>query len=46
MAAELNPAYFLDGAAYCKAAELEASMPTLFDLDEIDAMQTNMQEAA
>jgi DNA modification methylase len=32
---ELNPAYFTDGAAYCKAAEMEASMPTLFDLDKL-----------
>ena len=29
---ELNPAYFLDGAAYCKQAEMEASTPDLFDL--------------
>jgi hypothetical protein len=28
---ELNPAYFLDGAAYCKAAEEQAAIPTLFD---------------
>lgn len=28
---ELNPAYFLDGAAYCAAAEREMSMPGLFD---------------
>jgi hypothetical protein len=33
-AAELNPAYFLDGAAYCKAMEQEVSMPSLFDLVE------------
>lgn len=32
-AAELNPGYFFDGAAYCKAMELEAGMPTLFDLE-------------
>jgi len=38
-AAELNPAYFLDGAAYCKAAEREMSMPTLFDLDALDQEQ-------
>ncbi|WP_375592264.1 DNA methyltransferase [Chitiniphilus eburneus] len=31
-ASELNHAYFLDGAGYCAAAEMEASMPTLFDL--------------
>ncbi|MFT3992422.1 MAG: DNA methyltransferase [Luteolibacter sp.] len=30
---ELNPAYFLDGAAYCKAAEEEMAMPELFDLE-------------
>lgn len=34
-AAELNPAYFLDGAAYCKQAELEMATPTLFDLEEV-----------
>jgi len=28
---ELNPAYFRDGLHYLKAAELEVSMPTLFD---------------
>jgi DNA modification methylase len=30
-ACELNPAYFVDGAGYCKAAEREMSMPGLFD---------------
>lgn len=30
-AAELNPAYFFDGAAYCKQAEQEMSTPSLFD---------------
>lgn len=34
---ELNPAYFLDGAAYCKAAEQEMSMPSLFDFTELEA---------
>ena len=34
---ELNPAYFLDGAAYCKAAEQEMSMPSLFDFAELEA---------
>ncbi|MGL4574987.1 MAG: DNA methyltransferase [Burkholderiaceae bacterium] len=29
---ELNPAYFTDGAAYCKAAEDEVMMPSLFDV--------------
>lgn len=28
---ELNPGYFVDGAAYCKAAEQKINMPTLFD---------------
>ncbi|CAN7642650.1 DNA methylase N-4 [Paraburkholderia terricola] len=36
-AAELNPAYFLDGAAYCKLAEQEMSTPTLFDEFEQEA---------
>jgi len=35
---ELSPAYFLDGAAYCKAAEREMSMPTLFDFEELEAV--------
>lgn len=30
-AAELNQGYFFDGAAYCKAMELELSTPSLFD---------------
>lgn len=29
---ELNHSYFLDGAAYCKAAENNVDMPQLFDL--------------
>lgn len=32
MAFELNSQYFLDGAAYCKAAEENIQMPTLFDV--------------
>jgi DNA modification methylase len=30
---ELNPRYFADAVNYCRAAEREASVPTLFDLD-------------
>lgn len=29
---ELKHSYFLDGAAYCKAAEQKVNMPTLFDI--------------
>lgn len=29
---ELSKPYFLDGAAYCRAAEEEVSTPSLFDL--------------
>lgn len=29
---ELNPSYFLDGATYCKAADENVNMPSLFDL--------------
>lgn len=29
---ELNSAYFYDGASYCKAAEVEVTTPTLFDI--------------
>lgn len=28
---ELNPGYFLDGASYCKAAEMKMKTPSLFD---------------
>jgi hypothetical protein len=35
---ELNPSYFLDGAHYCKAAELQVNTPTLFDT--IEDLQT------
>lgn len=31
---ELSPAYFLDGVAYCEAAEREMTMPSLFDVLE------------
>ena len=31
VAFELNPSYFVDGATYCKAAELKQGIPTLFD---------------
>jgi DNA modification methylase len=31
---ELSTPYFLDGAAYCKAAEQRMAMPSLFDLTE------------
>lgn len=31
---ELSPSYFLDGAAYCKAAAQQVAMPSLFDLVE------------
>jgi DNA modification methylase len=34
MACELSPRYFLDGAGYCKAAEDEVLMPSLFDFME------------
>jgi hypothetical protein len=34
---ELNPAYFLDSVSYLQAAEAEVSMPSLFDLVEIEA---------
>lgn len=35
-AVELNPQYFLDGAQYCKAAEMNVEMPSLFDLDLLE----------
>lgn len=39
MASELNPAYFVDQVHYCKAMEREVSMPTLFDMERLDAEQ-------
>jgi DNA modification methylase len=35
---ELNSAYFKDQVHYLQAAEREASMPTLFDFEEIEEM--------
>lgn len=32
---ELNTEYFFDSTHYLKAAEMEASMPTLFDMEEV-----------
>lgn len=32
LAFELNYNYFLDGASYCKSAEMKAKLPTLFDI--------------
>jgi DNA modification methylase len=43
-AVELNPAYYLDMAAYCAAASRERSMPGLFDVLQVAANQ--MDEAA
>jgi DNA modification methylase len=43
---ELSPQYFLDGAAYCKAAEQEVSMPTLFDLIEEKKRELNQTAVA
>lgn len=34
---ELNPAYFTDGVAYCRAAAEEMAMPALFDLEACGA---------
>lgn len=34
---ELNPQYFLDGVSYCRGAEQNVNMPTLFDLIESEA---------
>lgn len=34
---ELNPRYFIDGASYCRAAEQNVNMPTLFDFEKITA---------
>lgn len=34
-AVELNPQYFFDGAAYCRSAEANVDIPSLFDLVEV-----------
>lgn len=34
---ELNPTYFIDGASYCKAADVKHLMPNLFDITETAA---------
>lgn len=36
---ELNPAYYMDAAAYCAAAVREQSMPDLFDVLEAEPME-------
>lgn len=36
-AAELNPAYYVDGLRYLKAMELEVSSPTLFAMEDLEA---------
>lgn len=42
---ELNPAYFADQVHYCRAMEREVSMPTLFDLEAVDAEQPAREAA-
>lgn len=41
---ELNHRYFLDGASYCRGAEHNVNMPTLFDMIELEQEQ-ELQEA-
>lgn len=36
---ELNPDYFADGSAYCRAAEHQISVPKLFDLFELEVAE-------
>jgi DNA modification methylase len=42
---ELNPKYFLDGAAYCKAAAEEMAMPSLFDTLDVPASEPKSKPA-
>jgi hypothetical protein len=42
---ELNPGYFMDQVHYLRAAERQVSMPTLFDLEAMDADQPAQAEA-
>jgi hypothetical protein len=43
---ELNPVSFLDGVHYCKAAEMKASTPTLFDFAESEQLNPQPYETA
>jgi hypothetical protein len=43
---ELNPRYFFDAVAYCKAMEEEVAMPSLFDLTDLDAINTYLDDIA
>lgn len=36
---ELNPQYFLDGVSYCRAAEENVNMPSLFDMVDVEEME-------
>lgn len=42
---ELSKPYFLDGAAYCQAAERQMAMPTLFDIVDIEAKDSHTLRA-
>ncbi len=44
-AVELNPAYYRDGLKYVRAIEREVAMPSLFDLEALDA-ENGVAEAA
>lgn len=43
---ELNPQYFADGLAYCKAMEYKQSVPTLWDLVETEKEEEEAAMAA
>lgn len=43
---ELNESYFRDSALYCRAAEAQATAPTLFDLIDADADAADADDAA
>ena len=40
---ELNTQYFLDGASYCKAAEYNMNVPSLFDYVDKDEPETDFE---
>jgi DNA modification methylase len=42
---ELNPSYFADQVHYCRAMEREVSMPSLFDMEAMDAEQPEREAA-
>lgn len=41
---ELSSKYFIDGVAYCQAAEMKQEVPTLFDLTDAEYMELESED--